>query len=87
MTFEKYFPNKKQTQKVEYLSSEIAVVAVINHEDKGVIPEWSAYIGIAPINLAAPWNHYDEIARHGTKINRKIAEILFPEEKKTHRWR
>lgn len=52
------------------LASKVLCVAVINEVD------WSAYIDAVPGK-----NHEDEymeVAKHGTKLKREMAEFIFP---------
>lgn len=63
------------------ISSDVLVVASI-HEKVG---DWSAYIG-----AATEFSHKDAALRvwhHGTKIQKEIAEIIFPELKDKYLWR
>jgi hypothetical protein len=57
------------------LDKQVLAVAV-----EGEVGDWSAYIGAVEGR-----NHeqeFEEVAKHGTKLHRKIAELLFPEWKK-----
>jgi len=70
------------TMKKEYkaLAPKVLAVAV-----EGSIKDWSAYIGTVKGN-----NHdseAEEVARHGTKIQKEIAEFLFPNFAKEFKWR
>lgn len=59
--------------KTEYraLSSKVLVVAV-----EGAIGDWAAYIDAVPGNNHD--NEFFEVAEHGAKLDRHLAEILFP---------
>jgi len=61
------------------LDKQVLVVAV-----EGGIGDWACYIG-----AVAGKNHereFMEVAKHGTKLPRQIAELLFPEWER-YRWR
>lgn len=63
--------NKKKVA-VHALASRVLVVAV-----EGGIKDWAAYI-----DAVKGYNHeqeWQEVKRHGTKISRRMAEMLFPE--------
>jgi len=69
------------SEKVQWiaLDSKVIVVAV-----EGEVEDWAAYIGaVSGNNHAGEWR---EVARNGTKIDRRIAEILFPDFKH-FKWR
>ena len=54
------------------LDSRVIAVAV-----EGGIGDWSAYIGaVEGRNHDEEW---EEVARHGTKLPREVAELLFPD--------
>lgn len=61
------------------LDSKVLVVAV-----EGAVEDWACYIGVVRGD-----NHqreYEYVARRGTKLPQKIAELLFPNWKHL-RWR
>jgi len=52
---------------------------------EGYANDWTAYIGAVPGN-----NHYqewEEVMRHGSKLRRDVAEILFPDFAAKFSWR
>lgn len=64
------------------LDKKVLVIASVN---KGKNPEWAAYIGaVEGKNHEEEWEY---VSKHGTKLSKPIAELLFPEISKTHRWR
>lgn len=70
----------KQLKEYRALDSKVLVVAV-----EGDVGDWAAYIGAVPGN-----NHFKEIeivASHGTKLDKEIAELIFPNWAKSYRWR
>jgi hypothetical protein len=74
--------SKREVGKVEWkaLDSRVIVVAV-----EGGVGDWSCYVG-----AVAGKNHeieFMEVAKHGSKLPRRIAELLFPEWKERFAWR
>jgi len=62
------------------LDRKVLAVAV-----KGSVNDWAAYIGAVQGD-----NHQrecEEVARNGSKLPRKVAEILFPEFAEQFSWR
>ncbi len=78
-------PKKRLARAPEYRALDIQVLAVAI---KGVIDDWSAYIG-----AVRGENHeeeYNEVAHNGSKLPQEVAEILFPNWKESNsglRWR
>ena len=71
---------EKKLTWVQALDRKVLVVAL-----EGEVNDWSAYIGAVEGN-----NHsqeWQEVARTGTKLDREIAEILFPYFKQNFKWR
>ena len=68
--------------KISYkaLDSHVLAVAV-----EGGIKDWAAYIGAVKGNNFD--NEFHEVAENGTKLYRKIAELLFPDFAKEFTWR
>jgi hypothetical protein len=62
------------------LDSKVIAVAV-----EGEVGDWSAYIGAVPGKDHT--KEWQEILKHGTKLSRKVAEVLFPDFAKEFRWR
>jgi len=60
-------------QNMEYiaLDKKVLVVAV-----EGAVKDWAAYIGAVPGDSHD--KEYQDVARHGTKLSRGFAELLFP---------
>lgn len=72
--------NKMATKKeIAILDNHVLAVAI-----EGAVKDWAAYIG------AVQGKNFEEeaqqIAEHGTKLPRKIAELLFPSFRNL-RWR
>jgi len=74
-----------ETQEVEKrvryyaLDKRVIVVAI-----EGEIKDWAAYIGTVKGNRHS--EEWYEVRRHGTKLPKAVAEILFPDFKKL-KWR
>lgn len=60
------------------LSQKILCVAV-----EGTVGDWSAYIG----TIERSSDEWRKIAYNGTKLEKKIAYLLFPEFAKKYKWR
>jgi len=63
------------------LSSKVIVVAVANPE----VGDWAAYIDA--VDGRCHKDEIDEVARTGTKLNRQVAELMFPYEAGRYVWR
>jgi len=62
------------------LDSHVIVVAV-----KGAMNDWAAYIGsVAGKNHDLEWR---EVLSNGTKLSKKVAEVLFPHFAEKYVWR
>ena len=70
------------SQEIRWIALDQKVIAVAM---KGEIDDWAAYIGAVPGKDHT--QEWQEIARRGTKLPRKVAEILFPEFAEKYRWR
>lgn len=73
------------TYKGKLLASNVLAVAVINDDPSPYISEWSAYIGATSTNIFD--EEFMNVARHGSKLPKAIAKILFPDVPKEKRWR
>jgi len=63
------------------LSSRVLVVASVNTE----VGDWAAYIDAVPGKSHD--KEYQEVGRTGSKLPKKVAEMLFPYEAEHYRWR
>jgi len=70
-------------KKYEYkaLATRVLVVASINLECN----EWAVYIDAVPGQSHKA--EFMEVARHGDKLDKRLAEILFPHLADKHYWR
>ena len=69
-------------KRIRYTSLDMRVLAVAV---EGAIKDWSCYIGAVEGN-----NHereFQEVARRGTKLDYRIARILFPDFDQEFAWR
>ena len=65
-----------------YMALDRQVVAVAV---EGAVGDWSAYIGaVSSENHEREW---EEVARSGSKLPRRVAEVLFPQWASRFEWR
>ena len=65
---------------IKILDTHVIVVASINKR----VNEWSVYIGSIEYDFNKEWKN---IANNGTKIDKRIAELLFPMYAMAYKWR
>lgn len=72
--------NRKRQRSVIALDNHVLVVAI-----EGYANDWAAYIGaVKGENYEEEWC---EVAEHGTKLPRTVAELLFPSFAEYLSWR
>jgi len=82
MNYKKISEDNFEENHILWLADEVLVVACVNKKLKGEeVAEWCAYIGA--VKEEEEW---EKVRKWGSKLPRKIAEILFPFSE-THRWR
>ena len=82
MRYEKIHEDNFEENYILWLAHNVLIVANVNKKRKDEsVAEWSAYIG-----AVADKGEWEKIRNHGSKLPRKVAEVLFPFSE-THRWR
>ncbi len=66
------------------LSTKVLVVAIVNQYDTGY-EDWAAYIDA--VEGQSHKNEFMDVARYGSKIDQRIAAIIFPALAEKYQWR